>query len=58
MAYNKDDQKKETFETPKMVDIEGKEVTADNLAEDELEKVSGGGNTCSSGISVQRPEFT
>lgn len=66
MAYkeNEPDEKKEVFETPKMLDLEGKEITDEELegapggveGDGELEVGSntcttgtGNGNTCSGG---------
>jgi hypothetical protein len=45
------DEKKETFEPPKAVDLEGKEITEDQLDDEALEDVAGGGNNCHTGIS-------
>lgn len=50
------DKKKETFEPPKAVDLEGKEITEDVLDDEALEDVAGGGNTCHTGISYD-PAF-
>ncbi|HYU35092.1 MAG TPA: hypothetical protein VEW48_23310 [Thermoanaerobaculia bacterium] len=51
MTYEKKEEKKDTFETPKMVDLEGKEITQADLTDEELEGVSGGGNNCHTGTS-------
>lgn len=52
MTYKKDKEtsEKEAFEQPKMVDLAGKEITRENLTDEELEEVSGGlDNTCNGG---------
>jgi hypothetical protein len=52
MAYKKDKEpeEKRAFEEPKMVDLTGKEITKENLTDEDLEGVSGGlDNTCNGG---------
>lgn len=43
----KKEEKKDTFEEPKALNLQGEELT-----DESLEDVSGGGNTCHTGIST------
>ena len=41
--------KKEEFEDPKAVDLEGEEITEERLEDEDLEDAAGGGDLCLGG---------